>query len=76
MNPSMRRWKPNETWVVENKNMKMAVVIMTLPILRCLRLYREMKRYEQNKTIFIPKDENKQANNVIVKVDPTVKKSL
>jgi hypothetical protein len=54
MNPSMRRWKPNETWVVENKNMKMAVVIIALPILRCFRLYREIKRYEKNKTMFIP----------------------
>jgi hypothetical protein len=54
MNPSIRRWKPKETWVVENKNIKTAVVMIVLFTLGCLRLYRETKRYDPNKTTFIP----------------------
>jgi hypothetical protein len=54
MNPSIKRWKPKETWIVENKNMNMPVVIIALFTLGCLRLYQETKRYEPNKTTFIP----------------------
>lgn len=39
MNPSIKRWKPRETWIVENKNMRIAVVIIILFTVGCLRLY-------------------------------------
>lgn len=53
-NPSMRRAKPNDTWIVEKQNIAIAAYRIALLTWGVFCLYLAMKRYAKNRRMFIP----------------------